>query len=86
MQFGITLFCYIGLIIAIKHMTVSDNALLNSVKDNLARVVTTVEKVKGASNSIVDGVTVVRELAEENKQVQKKWLEAWSTFPVRTIR
>ena len=68
MQFGITLFCYIGLIIAIKHMTVSDNALLNSVKDNLARVVTTVEKVKGASNSIVDGVTVVRELAEENKQ------------------
>ena len=68
MQFGITLFCYIGLISAIKHMTVSDNALLNSVKDNLARVVTTVEKVKGASNSVVDGVTVVRELAEENKQ------------------
>lgn len=68
MQFGITLFCYIGLIIAIKHMTVSDDALLNSVKDNLARVVTTVEKVKGASNSVVDGVTVVRELAEENKQ------------------
>lgn len=68
MQLGITLFCYIGLISAIKHMTVSDNTLLNSVKDNLARVVTTVEKVKGASNSIVDGVTVVRELAEENKQ------------------
>jgi len=68
MQFGITLFCYIGLISAIKHMTVSDNALLNSVKDNLARVVTTVEKVKSASNSVVDGVTVVRELAEENKQ------------------
>lgn len=67
MQFGITLFCYIGLIIAIKHLCVSDDALLNSVKDNLARVVSTVEKVKGASNSIVDGVTVVRELADENK-------------------
>ena len=67
MQFGITLFCYIGLFIAIKHMCVSDDALLNSVKDNLARVVNTVEKVKGASNSIVDGVTVVRELADENK-------------------
>jgi len=68
MQFGITLFCYIGLISAIKHMSTSDNALLDSVKDNLARVVTTVEKVKTASNSVVDGVTVVRELAEENKQ------------------
>ena len=41
MQFGITLFCYIGLIIAIKHMSQSDNALLDSIKDNLDKVVTT---------------------------------------------
>ena len=67
MQFGITLFCYIGLIIAIKHMSESDNALLDSIKDNLDKVVTTVKQVKGASNSVVDGVTVVRELADENK-------------------
>ena len=67
MQVGITLFCYIGLIIAIKHMSQSDNALLDSIKDNLDRVVTTVKQVKGASNSVVDGVTVVRELADENK-------------------
>jgi len=67
MQVGITLFCYIGLIIAIKHMSVSDETLLNSVRDNLDRVVTTVKQVKGASNSVVDGVTVVRELADENK-------------------
>jgi len=67
MQVGITLFCYIGLIIAIKHMSVSDNALLDSIKDNLDKVVTTVKQVKGASNSVVDGVTVVRELADENK-------------------
>ncbi|MBE5947669.1 MAG: methyl-accepting chemotaxis protein [Lachnospiraceae bacterium] len=66
-QLFIILFSYIGYIVAINHMTVSDNSLLNSVKDNLAKVVTTVEKVKVASNSIVDGVTVVRELAEENK-------------------
>lgn len=76
MQFGITLFCYIGLISAIKHMTVSDNALLNSVKDNLTRVVNTVEKVKTASNSVVDGVTVVRELAEENKQSAEEVVES----------
>ena len=67
-QFGIILFCYIGYIVAINHMIKSDGALLDSVKDNLAKVVTTVEKVKVASNSVVDGVTVVRELAEENKE------------------
>ena len=36
-------------------------------KGNLARVVKTVEQVKVASNEVVDGVTVVRELADENK-------------------
>lgn len=68
MQFGITLFCYIGLIIAIQHMSFSDNALLDSIKDNLERVITTVKQVKGASNAVVDDITVVRELADENKQ------------------
>lgn len=67
-QLGMILFCYIGYFVAISHMTNSDNALLNSVKSNLDKVVTTVEKVKTASNSVVDGVTVVRELAEENKE------------------
>ena len=66
-QFGVTLFCYIGYVIAIKHMITSDEALLGSVKANLARVVQTVEQVKGASDQIVEGVTVVRELSEENK-------------------
>ena len=50
MQVGITLFCYIGLIIAIKHMSVSDNALLDSVKDNLDKVVTTVNISTTVSN------------------------------------
>ncbi len=68
MQFGITLFCYIGTIIAINHMSKSDGAMLNSVKSNLEKVVTTVEQVKVASNAVVDGVTVVRELADENKE------------------
>lgn len=67
-QLFVILFCYIGYVVAIKHMVTSDGALLGSVKDNLAKVVSTVEKVKGASSSIVDGVTVVRELAEENKE------------------
>lgn len=42
-------------------------ALTASIKSNLARVVQTVEQVKEASNEIVDGVTVVRELADENR-------------------
>lgn len=67
-QIGIILFCYIGYVIAIKHMVTSDDALLGSVRANLARVVKTVDQVKGASNQIVEGVTVVRELSEENKE------------------
>lgn len=67
-QFGMILFCYIAYIVAINHMHTSDSALLNSIKSNLDKVVTTVEKVKTASNAVVDGVTVVRELAEENKE------------------
>ena len=66
-QLAIMIFCFMGYIMAIKHMLRSDGAMLDAVKGNLAQVVTTVDKVKDASNNIVDGVTVVRELAEENK-------------------
>ena len=66
-QLAIIIFCFTGYIMAIKHMLKSDGAMLDAVKGNLAQVVTTVDKVKDASNNIVDGVTVVRELAEENK-------------------
>ena len=49
-------------------MVNSDGALLGEVKDNLAKVVNTIEQVKVASGSIVDEVMVVRELTEENTQ------------------
>lgn len=68
MEFGITLLCYFGYIMSMSHQILSDSALLGSVEDNLNRVVNTVQQVKGASNTIVDGVTVVRELSEENKE------------------
>lgn len=67
-QFMIILFCYAAYAVAISHMSASDGALLGTVEGNLERVVTTVSKVKGASNEIVDGVTVVRDLSMENKQ------------------
>jgi len=67
-QVFVLLFSYIGYVSSIKHLIVSDGALLGEVEGNLDRVVKTVEMVKGASTSIVDGVTVVRELSEENKE------------------
>ena len=70
-QFAIVICCYTCTNMAIKHLVQSDGALTSSIQANLKRVVQTVDKVKTASNSIVDGVTVVRELAEENKQGAK---------------
>lgn len=67
LQFTIVLCCYAGTNMAINHLVASDGALTASIKSNLARVVKTVEQVKDASNAVVDGVTVVRELADENK-------------------
>ena len=61
------LLCYIGYIMSIRHLIESDGALTDSIKADLKRVVTTVEQVKTASNTIMDGITVVRELATENK-------------------
>ena len=40
--------------------------MTNSIKADLQRVITTVEKVKTASNSIMSGVSVVREISVEN--------------------
>lgn len=59
---------YIACVMAIDYMNKSEKAMLGAVKSNLDRVITTVEQVKIASTAVVDGVTVVRELAEENKQ------------------
>lgn len=60
--------CYVCFIVAIDHMNKSDGAYADSIKENLERVVDTISKVKIASNAVVDGVTVVRELADENKE------------------
>lgn len=68
LQFAIVLCCFACTNMAIRHLVESDGALTGSIESELAQVVQTVEQVKDASNSIVDGVTVVRELADENKQ------------------
>lgn len=65
--FFVTFLCVLCYILSIKHLNQSDGSMMDSVKGNLERVVTTVEQVKDASQSIVEGVTVVRELTDENR-------------------
>ena len=65
-QLGVIVLSYIAYILSIDHLFKSDGAMLDAVKDNLDRVVKTIEQVKTASTSVVDGVTVVRELSDEN--------------------
>jgi len=65
-QLGVIVLSYIAYVLAIDHMQKSDGAMLGSVQDNLDRVVRTIEQVKDASTAVVDGVTVVRELSDEN--------------------
>lgn len=67
-QVACIILCYMGYVLSINHLNQSDGAMLDSVKGNLEKIVTTVDKVKKASSAVVDGVTVVRELADENKE------------------
>lgn len=65
-QLGVIVLSYIAYILSIDHLQKSDGAMLGSVQDNLDRVVRTIEQVKDASTAVVDGITVVRELSDEN--------------------
>ncbi len=67
LQFGIVFCCFASAIMSINYMNQSDGEMMSSIQANLARVVETVDKVKNASNAVVEGVNVVRELADENK-------------------
>ncbi len=67
LQLSCVILCYVCYVMSIRHLNESDGAMMDSIKADLKRVITTVEQVKGASNSIVEGVSVVRELAVENK-------------------
>ena len=67
LQLSCIILCYICYIMSIRHLNESDGAMTDSIKADLHRVVTTVEQVKTSSNTILDGITVVRELASENK-------------------
>ena len=67
LQLSCIILCYICYVMSIRHLNESDGAMTDSIRADLHRVVTTVEQVKTSSNTILDGITVVRELASENK-------------------
>lgn len=66
LEFSAIVLCYICYVMSIHHLNESDGAMTNSIKADLQRVITTVEKVKTASNSIMSGMSVVREISVEN--------------------
>ena len=67
LQLSCIILCYICYVMSIRHLNESDGAMTDSIRADLHRVVTTVEQVKSSSNIILDGITVVTELASENK-------------------
>ena len=68
LQFAIVICCFVCTGMSIRHLVESDGALTGTIQNNLQRVVQTIEKVKVASTEVVDGMTVVRELADENRK------------------
>lgn len=65
-QFACIVLCFIGYNMSIDHLITVDNAMMQNIKNNLDTVVTTVKQVKIASGKIVDGMTVVRDLTDDN--------------------
>lgn len=59
-------FCWVSFVLWLKLLKANNS--LHSTKDDFSKVFTTIEQVKGASNEVVEGVSVVRELAEQNKE------------------
>ena len=66
LELACIILCYVCYVMSIKHLNESDGAMTDSIKADLQRVITTVEQVKQACNTIMNGVTVVRELASKN--------------------
>ena len=65
-QFICIFLCFFGYYTSISHLSVVDDTMMEHLKENLNAIVNTVEKVKKASSKIVDGMTVVRDLTDDN--------------------
>lgn len=72
--------CYVGYVLSINHLNFTDGAMLHEAEDNLKKVVETIETVKIASTEVVDGVTIVRELSDENRMSADVVVESMNTL------
>jgi methyl-accepting chemotaxis protein len=79
-QLAVIIMCFAGYLIAINHMTKSDKSMITAMENNFTKVVDTIDQVKSASASIVDGVTVVRELSDENRSDASNVVESMNTM------
>ena len=59
---------------------------MNEISDNLTRVINTINKVKIASDSVVDSVAVVRELSDENKDGANKVVSSMSELSLNNTK
>ena len=67
-QFAVLLLCNLACIVAIKYIRLLEKANLDSVNEQLTLVTNTVDRVKEASEKIVDGISNVRDLADDSRQ------------------
>lgn len=79
-QIAVITMCYVGFIVGVNHVLLSDNALMGQVENNLARVIKTIDDVKIASNAVVDGVSVVRDLADDNRESANRVVHSMETL------
>lgn len=66
-QFAAAILSGLSVFLTVRYIRNLNNYRMSEIKEHLNRVTTTVEKVKDVSNSVVDGVTSVRELSDENR-------------------
>ena len=67
-QLAAILITNVAVFLMLRYIKQLNDYNMSVVKSNLDRITDTVDKVKVASSSIVDGVTVVKELSDENRQ------------------
>lgn len=79
------LLCYICYVISINYMNESDHAFNQSIQGNLDHIYATVDHVKSASTAVVDGVTAVRDLADENKHSANTVMDSMTELSDRNM-
>ena len=76
-------FCWVAFVLWTKLLKANEG--LYSKNDNFSKVLATIEQVKSASNEVVEGISVVRELAEENKESASAIVNSMEELAVQSM-